>query len=115
MVALSRSVPRKAALEMLLTGEAISAGEALRIGLVNRVVEVGTAVDAALVLAQKIAAKPRRTVAQGKKTYYAQLEMSLAAAYDHASAVMARCLLDDDAVEGIGAFVAKRAPKWQQD
>ena len=115
MVALSRNVPRKAALGMLLTGEPIGAAEALRIGLVNQIADAGGAVAAALGLAQKVAKKPRRTVAMGKKAFYAQAEMSLSLAYDHASIIMAQCLLGADASEGIDAFLHKREPHWAQD
>ena len=113
MVALSRNVPRKAAMEMLLTGDAISAHEAQRIGLVNRVVsanELGAAVDA---LAGKIASKSQLTVKTGKRAFYAQAEMPLAEAYAYTAGVMTENLLAGDAKEGIGAFMGKRAPQWE--
>jgi enoyl-CoA hydratase/carnithine racemase len=113
MVALSRNVPRKQALEMLLTGEAISAATAKDIGLVNRVVAVGTERDAAIALAQKVALKSAHTVRIGKEAFYRQAEMSLADAYRYAAEVMTENMLARDAEEGIGAFIEKRTPKWQ--
>ena len=115
MVALSRNVPRKAALGMLLTGDKIGAAEAMRIGLVNQVCGAGGAVEVALALARRIAAKPRQTVANGKKAFYAQAEMNLSSAYDQTGAIMAQCLLGADACEGIGAFLQKRQPNWTHD
>lgn len=112
MVALSRNVGRKAAMEMLLTGEMIDAEEARRIGLVNRVVAAELLEAETLSLAGQIAAKPRRTLKAGKQAFYRQLEMPLADAYDHASRVMTENMLDAEATEGIGAFLDKREPKW---
>jgi enoyl-CoA hydratase/carnithine racemase len=113
MVALSRNVPRKQAMEMLLTGEPVSATTARQIGLVNRVVAVGTERDAAIALAQKIALKSAYTVKIGKAAFYRQAEMSLADAYRYAAEVMTENMLARDAEEGIGAFIEKREPKWQ--
>ena len=112
MVALSRNVSRKAAMEMLLTGEMIEAQEARRIGLVNRVVAASALADETMALAQKIASKPRATVKTGKEAFYRQLEMPLAEAYDYASRVMTENMLHAEAEEGICAFVEKREPKW---
>jgi enoyl-CoA hydratase/carnithine racemase len=113
MVALSRAVPRKAAMEMLLTGEAIDADEAFRLGLVNRVVDEG-ALDAAVAeLAAKIAGKSRHVLAIGKEAFYRQIELTLDDAYGYTSAVMTRNMLAADAREGIDAFLAKRKPAWQ--
>ena len=112
MVALSRNVGRKHAMEMLLLGEMVPAEEAARIGLVNRVVPAGEALMAALELAATIAAKSPATVRIGKRAFYDQAEMPLAAAYDHASAVMVENMLARDAAEGIAAFVEKREPVW---
>src|ERR1700760_1801796 len=114
MVALSRNVSRKAAMEMLLTGEMVDAEEARRIGLVNRVVapeilEVETAK-----LAELIAGKPRATVKIGKEAFYRQLEMPLDEAYAYASKVMTENMLAAEAAEGIGAFVEKRDPVWPE-
>ena len=113
MVALSRNVPRKHAMDMLLTGDMVSAEDALRIGLVNRVVPAGTERDAALVLARQIASKSALTVKIGKEAFYRQLEMSLADAYRYASDVMVENMLARDAEEGIGAFIEKRTPSWE--
>ena len=113
MVALSRNVPPKHAMEMLLTGEAISAEDAARIGLVNHVVAPGTERDAALALAHRIAAKSRHVVKIGKEAFYRQIDMDLARAYDYAAEVMVENMMAHDAAEGIGAFIEKRTPKWE--
>jgi enoyl-CoA hydratase/carnithine racemase len=113
MVALSRNVPRKQAMEMLLTGEPISATTAKNIGLVNRVVAAGTERDAAIALAQKVALKSAYTVKLGKEAFYRQAEMSLADAYRYTAEVMTENMMARDAEEGIGAFIEKREPKWQ--
>jgi enoyl-CoA hydratase/carnithine racemase len=113
MVALSRNVPRKQAMEMLLTGEPVSAMTARDIGLVNRVVTAGAERDAAIALAQKIALKSAYTVKLGKAAFYRQAEMSLADAYRYAAEVMTENMMARDAEEGIGAFIEKRQPNWQ--
>jgi enoyl-CoA hydratase/carnithine racemase len=113
MVALSRNIPRKAAMEMLLTGDMISAEEAARIGLVNHVVAPGSERDEALKLAKKITAKSALTVKIGKEAFYRQLEMPLAEAYRYTSEVMVENMLARDAEEGIAAFIEKRDPKWE--
>jgi enoyl-CoA hydratase/carnithine racemase len=113
MVALSRNIPRKQAMEMLLTGEPISAATAKSIGLVNRVVAAGTERDAAIALAQKVALKSAYTIKLGKEAFYRQAEMSLADAYRYAAEVMTENMMARDAEEGIGAFIEKREPKWQ--
>jgi enoyl-CoA hydratase/carnithine racemase len=113
MVALSRNVPRKQAMEMLLTGEPISAARARDIGLVNSVVAAGTERDAAIALAKKVALKSAYTVKLGKEAFYRQAEMSLAGAYRYAAEVMTENMMARDAEEGIGAFIEKREPKWQ--
>jgi enoyl-CoA hydratase/carnithine racemase len=113
MVALSRNVAPKHAMDMLLTGEMISAAEALRIGLVNRVVEPGAERAAALALARKIAAKSAHVVKIGKEAFYRQLEMDLDRAYEYTAQVMVENMMADDAQEGICAFVEKRAPTWR--
>jgi enoyl-CoA hydratase/carnithine racemase len=112
MVALSRNVPRKQAMEMLLTGEPVSAATARDIGLVNRVVAAGTERDAAIALAQKVALKSAYTIKLGKAAFYRQAEMSLADAYRYAAEVMTENMMARDAEEGIGAFIEKRDPKW---
>jgi enoyl-CoA hydratase/carnithine racemase len=113
MVALSRNVSRKHAMEMLLSGDMITAEHAARIGLVNFVVEAGSEREEALKLAQKIALKSTLTVKIGKEAFYRQIEMPLAEAYMYAAEVMVENMLARDAEEGIDAFIAKRAPKWQ--
>ncbi|TAK49998.1 MAG: enoyl-CoA hydratase [Xanthobacteraceae bacterium] len=112
MVALSRNVARKHAMEMLLTGEPIGAERARDIGLVNRVVAAGRERDEAVALAQLIAGKPAATVKTGKAAFYRQAEMSLADAYRYAATVMTENMLTRDAEEGIGAFLEKRPPRW---
>jgi enoyl-CoA hydratase/carnithine racemase len=113
MVALSRNVARKHAMEMLLTGDAVAAADALRLGLVNRVVPAGREREEAMALARKIASKSALTVKIGKEAFYRQLEMSLADAYAYASSTMVENMLARDAEEGIGAFIDKRPAKWQ--
>ena len=113
MVALSRNVADKHAMEMLLTGEMTSATRAAEIGLVNRVVTSEALQDATMEMAAKIASKSSMTLATGKRAFYAQREMSLPDAYDYASGVMVENMLAQDAAEGIGAFIEKREPKWQ--
>jgi enoyl-CoA hydratase/carnithine racemase len=115
MVALSRNVPRKQAMEMLLTGEPISATTAREFGLVNRVVAAGTERDAAITLAQKVALKSAYTVKLGKAAFYRQAEMSLAEAYRYTAEVMTENMMARDAEEGIGAFIEKREPKWRDE
>ena len=112
MVALTRNVPRKRAMEMLLLGELMDAQAAADHGLVNRVVPAGQARAEALDMATIIASKSPVTVAIGKQAFYAQIELPLADAYAHAADVMVRNMIERDAVEGIGAFIEKRAPKW---
>jgi len=112
-VALSRNVAPKHAMEMLLTGDMLSAVDAVRIGLVNRVVTPGAEREEAVKLARKIAAKSTMTVKMGKEAFYRQLDMSLADAYRYASQVMVENMMVHDAEEGISAFVEKRTPKWE--
>jgi enoyl-CoA hydratase/carnithine racemase len=113
MVALSRNVPRKQAMEMLLTGEPVSAETAQAIGLINHVVAAGSERDAAIALANKVALKSAYTVKLGKEAFYRQAEMSLAEAYRYAAEVMTENMMARDAEEGIGAFIEKRKPTWQ--
>jgi enoyl-CoA hydratase/carnithine racemase len=112
MVALSRNVAPKHAMEMLLLGEMVPAEEAARMGLVNRVAAAGAALDEAIRMAEIIASKSTHTVRVGKRAFYEQAEMNLDDAYDHASRVMVDNMLARDAEEGIGAFVEKREPVW---
>jgi enoyl-CoA hydratase/carnithine racemase len=112
MVALSRNVSRKRAMEMLLLGEMIPAKDAAKYGLINHVVPDTEVLPAAVALAAKIAAKSPATVAIGKVAFYKQAEMPLHEAYDYASKVMVENMMARDAEEGIGAFLEKRPPKW---
>jgi enoyl-CoA hydratase/carnithine racemase len=113
MVALSRNVGRKQAMEMLLTGEMIPAEQAEAFGLVNRVVAPGSERDEALKLARTISAKSARAIKLGKEAFYRQLEMPLAEAYQYTAEVMVENMLARDAEEGIDAFIAKRPPRWE--
>jgi enoyl-CoA hydratase/carnithine racemase len=113
MVALSRNLSRKHAMEMLLLGETIEAAEAHRMGLVNRVVAAGGAEAEAQRLACVIASKSPLALKIGKRAFYEQAEMSLSDAYHHASAAMVENMLTRDAEEGIGALMEKRAPAWE--
>ncbi len=112
MVALSRAVGRKAAMEMLLTGEMIDAETARAIGLVNRVVPDGELTAAVASLAAQIASKSPLTLAIGKEAFYRQVELPLDEAYAYASEAMTRNMMAHDAEEGIDAFLQKRSPVW---
>ncbi len=113
MVALSRNLTRKHAMEMLLTGDMVSAGRAAEIGLVNFVTSESELRNATDALARKIASKSSMALATGKKAFYAQAELGLAEAYDYASQVMVENMLARDAEEGINAFIEKRDPNWE--
>ena len=113
MVALSRAVGRKAAMEMLLTGDMIGADRAVEIGLINRAVPADRLDVAVEALARQIAGKSRATLRIGKEAFYRQAEMTLTDAYDYASEVMTRNMMARDAEEGIDAFLGKREPAWQ--
>jgi enoyl-CoA hydratase/carnithine racemase len=113
MVALSRNVSRKHAMEMLLTGEMVSAEHAATIGLINRAVAPGEERNAALALAKKIASKSSYVLKIGKQAFYRQAEMGLADAYRYASEVMTENMMARDAEEGICAFIEKRDPSWE--
>jgi enoyl-CoA hydratase/carnithine racemase len=112
MVALTRVIGRKPAMEMLLTGELIDATTARSLGLVNRVVPREELREAADGLARQIAAKSAFTVKIGKEVFYRQAELDLAAAYRYAAEIMTTNMLAEDAGEGIDAFLAKRTPVW---
>tara|TARA_B100000767_G_scaffold48773_1_gene43652 strand:- start:3184 stop:3993 length:810 start_codon:yes stop_codon:yes gene_type:complete len=113
MVALSRNVKNKNAMEMLLTGDFIDAVKAKEIGLINRSVSDEQVQNETLNLAKKISSKSSMTVAIGKEAFYKQLELDLSAAYNYTSQVMADNMLQEDAKEGINAFIEKRAPEWK--
>ena len=115
MVALSRNVHKKNAMEMLLTGDMIGSVKAKEIGLINDFVEAEKLTETVMAFADKIAGKPSSTVATGKKAFYEQAEMGLSKAYEYTSEVMRNNLLRDDAKEGISAFIDKRSPDWQDD
>lgn len=113
MVALSRNLSNKHAMEMLLTGDMTTATRAAEIGLVNHVVPTESLREASMELAEKIASKSSMTLATGKRAFYAQREMNLEQAYTFASNVMVENMMANDAKEGISAFVEKRKPDWQ--
>ena len=113
MVALSRNIAPKHAMEMLLTGEMISAERAEQICLINHVVPSGRERDEAIALADKIGSKSALTVKIGKQAFYRQREMRLEEAYAYASQVMVENMMARDAAEGIGAFIEKRTPHWE--
>jgi enoyl-CoA hydratase/carnithine racemase len=113
MVALSRNVSRKHAMEMLLLGEMLSAHTAREFGLVNRTVPAPRVLEEALAMAGQIAGKSSAVVAIGKAAFYRQLELGLREAYDYAAGVMVENMMLNDAKEGIDAFIAKRDPEWK--
>ena len=113
MVALSRNVNKKNAMEMLLTGDFINAEKAKEIGLINNTVQKEELTLEVSKLAEKIASKSSVTVSIGKKAFYAQAEMNLSEAYKYTSQIMKDNLLNDDAKEGIDAFIEKRSPDWK--
>lgn len=115
MVALTRNVGNKQAMEMLLTGEMISANKAYEIGLVNKVVPAEKLTASSMELAEKIATKSAKVLAIGKRAFYVQGEMDLAGAYVYASEIMLENMLNGEAEEGIGAFLDKRDPDWSSD
>jgi enoyl-CoA hydratase/carnithine racemase len=114
MVALTRAVGRKRAMEMLLTGEAIDAPTALEWGLVNRVVAPDRLHAETVALARKIVSASRGIVGLGKAAFYTQIDLDQPAAYEYAKGVMTENAQRDDAREGIAAFLARREPKWQE-
>jgi enoyl-CoA hydratase/carnithine racemase len=111
-VALSRNLPRKAAFEMLVTGDFISADEAKINGLVNHVVAPEQLDDEVEALVARIVAKPRVAIELGKAVFYRQIEQDIAAAYEDAGTTMARNMMDPCALEGVQAFIDKRPPRW---
>lgn len=112
-VALSRNLPRKLAFEMLVTGDFISAEEALARGLVNRVADAADLDAAVEALVSRIVGKPRVALALGKQLFYRQLEVGISAAYTDASRTMACNMMDESALEGVQAFIDKRKPDWK--
>jgi enoyl-CoA hydratase/carnithine racemase len=115
LVAIGRTISRKHAMEMALTGALYSADEAERFGLINRVVPAGEALTEARKIASELAARSAKTLAIGKKAFYEQIELNLGDAYARASQAMVENLLHADADEGIGAFLEKRRPHWEDE
>ena len=113
MVALSRNISRKAAMEMLLTGEPIDSKTAVEIGLINKAVDAELLDPSIRVLCESIIKKSPLTLSIGKEAFYKQLEMNIEEAYSYTSAVMTKNMMTDDAEEGIDAFLQKRAPMWK--
>ena len=113
MVALSRNVSKKHAMEMLLTGDMINAKKAKDIGLINNHFQPEELTKETMVLANKIASKSSSTVSVGKGAFYTQSELDLYAAYEYTSQVMVKNILQEDAKEGIDAFLEKRSPEWE--
>jgi enoyl-CoA hydratase/carnithine racemase len=111
-VALSRNLSRKAAFEMLVTGDFIDAVEALSKGLINRIAEPENLDATVEALVSKILAKPQVALAMGKELFYMQLETGMAQAYEFASQTMACNMMDASALEGVQAFIEKRKPNW---
>lgn len=113
-VAIGRNLQRKHALEMLLTGEPISAQRALELGLINRVVPIDALDAEVFSLAKLIASKPPATVAAGKRGFYQQMDMNLPQAYAHAGQVIASDFAHPEGQEGMNAFIEKRPPDWKK-
>lgn len=111
-VALSRNLSRKAAFEMLVTGDFINATEALSKGLINKVAEADDLDIAVESLVSKIVSKPQVALAMGKALFYKQLETGMAQAYENATQTMACNMMDASALEGVQAFLEKRKPNW---
>lgn len=111
-VALSRNLPRKAAFEMLATGDFIGAEQAQSLGLINRVADPEGLDDAVQALVERIVGKPRLALALGKQLFYRQLETGMQAAYEDAAKTMACNMMDATALEGVQAFLDKRPPNW---
>lgn len=115
MVALSRNVPRKKAMELLTTGRLMGAEEAAEAGLVNQVVEDAHLSELTFALAETIAQKPPHVVALGKKAFHQQIQMGMDDAYQLTQEVMVENLMMDESIEGFTAFIDKRPPSWRQD
>jgi enoyl-CoA hydratase/carnithine racemase len=114
MVALTRVAPRKAAMEMLLTGEAVDAAHAQKIGLVNRVVPAAGLDGAIAGVVKSLLAKSPRVLRIGKEAFYRQMELGMAEAYEYAGKVMVENMMIRDTQNGIDSFIAKRPPQWTE-
>jgi enoyl-CoA hydratase/carnithine racemase len=114
LVGIGRNIHRKHAMEMALTGDMFSAEEALRYGLLNRIVDPAELRAATEALAQRIASKSAQGIHSGKEAFYRQMDMPLEAAFEYANEVMTRSMTSEDAVEGVGAFLEKRRPTWKE-
>ena len=114
MVPLSRTVGKKQAMEMLLTGDLIDANKALRIGLINDVFDTDILKENVFQIAKKISSKSSNTIKIGKEAFYRQKDMNLEDAYTYTSSVMTENMLHDDSKEGIEAFLEKREPNWKE-
>jgi enoyl-CoA hydratase/carnithine racemase len=112
-VALSRNLSRKAAFEMLVTGDFLSAQEALNQGLINKIADSDKLDEMLESLVQKILAKPPVALAMGKELFYMQLETGIEKAYEYATQTMACNMMDNSALEGVQAFIEKRKPNWR--
>jgi len=112
MVALSRNVSNKHAMEMLLTGDMISSTRAVEIGLINQETDMDSLTELTMQMAEKIASKSSMTVATGKQAFYEQRDLNLEDAYAYASQIMVDNMLKHDAEEGINAFIEKRSAQW---
>jgi enoyl-CoA hydratase/carnithine racemase len=115
MVALSRNISNKHAMEMLLTGEMIDAKKAKEIGLINNNVSSKNLMQETLKLAKKVASKSSMTLKVGKHAFYAQSSLDLSEAYKYTSKIMRDNLLKHDAKEGVNAFIEKRSPNWKDE
>tara|TARA_S200000501_G_C20791526_1_gene729762 strand:+ start:514 stop:1311 length:798 start_codon:yes stop_codon:yes gene_type:complete len=113
MVALSRTINKKDAMQMLLTGDMIDVTEAKRVSLINDYVSKDKLKDSVLSLAKKISSKSLETIKIGKEAFYHQYEMNISEAYDYTSKVMTHNSMQDDAKEGISSFLEKREPIWK--
>ena len=113
MVALTRNINKKNAMEMLLTGDMINAKKAKEIGLINNNFQAEELTKETMILANKIASKSSMTVSMGKGAFYPQSELDTSAAYEYTSKVMVKNILKEEAKEGIGAFIEKRSPEWE--
>ena len=115
MVALSRNVAKKHAMEMLLTGEMIDSKKAYDIGLINKITTADNLKLEVNDLAKKISEKSLMTIKLGKHAFYKQIELDLSEAYDFTSKVMEENIKKKDAIEGIEAFLSKRKPNWSDE